>query len=155
MNNTVRLFSCREFKLCFSSSHQITCFKARKDFTPLPRTALLALLRCEFWAVFTRLSSAVRVATLYDISVTLKHAIWWLLLWYHSIPSVDTIRSWTIQWTYSLNESSHTFSPRSDLILYLNLSASVPWSDLRSVRLIRASAHILQPTWPDHLLFCP
>jgi hypothetical protein len=31
-------------------------------------TALLALLRCKFWAVFTRLSSVVRVTTLYDVS---------------------------------------------------------------------------------------
>jgi hypothetical protein len=29
---------------------------------------LIALLRCEFWTVFTRLGSAVRVAMLYDFS---------------------------------------------------------------------------------------
>jgi hypothetical protein len=57
--------------------------RPRKDFTPLTArlqvtsTALLALLRCEFWAVFTCLGSAVRIETLQDSSVTLKHALWW------------------------------------------------------------------------------
>jgi hypothetical protein len=55
--------------------------RPRKDFTPLTArqqvnsTALLALLCCELRAVFTRLGSAVCVATLYDFSVTLKHEI--------------------------------------------------------------------------------
>jgi hypothetical protein len=39
-------------------------------------TALLPLLHCKLRAVFTHLGSAVRVATLYDFAVTLKHAIW-------------------------------------------------------------------------------
>jgi hypothetical protein len=43
-------------------------------------TASLALQRCDFWAVFTRLGSAVRVATLPDFSMGLKHAVWWQLL---------------------------------------------------------------------------
>jgi hypothetical protein len=56
--------------------------RPRDDFTPTFRatqvnsTALFALLRCEFWAVFTSLGSAVLVATLYDFAVTLKHAIY-------------------------------------------------------------------------------
>jgi hypothetical protein len=44
-------------------------------------TALLALLRCEFWAVFTRLVSAVCVATLCNFAVTLKPSIWWRPAW--------------------------------------------------------------------------
>jgi hypothetical protein len=67
--------------------------RPRKDFNPPPHpaspyhaalrqtsTALPALLRREFWTVFTGLCSAVRVATVYDIAVALKHAIWWRLL---------------------------------------------------------------------------
>jgi hypothetical protein len=57
--------------------------RTQTDFTPPPltarlqfnSTALLTLLRCEFWAVFTRLGSAVRVATLYYFDVTFKRAI--------------------------------------------------------------------------------
>jgi hypothetical protein len=51
--------------------------------TTLPEvngTALLALLRCEFWAVFTYLGSAVLVTTLCGLFVTLKHAVWLRLL---------------------------------------------------------------------------
>jgi hypothetical protein len=47
---------------------------------PLDSVTSTALLLCELWTVFTRPCSAVRVATVYDFSVTLKHAVWWLLL---------------------------------------------------------------------------
>jgi hypothetical protein len=39
-------------------------------------TELQALERCELRVAFTRLGSAVRVATLYDFAVNFKHAIW-------------------------------------------------------------------------------
>jgi hypothetical protein len=38
-------------------------------------TAVPGLLRCEFRAVFNRLGSAVRAATLYDFDVALKREI--------------------------------------------------------------------------------
>jgi hypothetical protein len=84
----VRLCKDRCLVLCFqravhSSSHQIVCFKVTEGLHPsfsrgckVTSTELLTLLRCEFWAVFTRLRSAVCVATLYDFVVTLKHAVW-------------------------------------------------------------------------------
>jgi hypothetical protein len=39
-------------------------------------TALLALPRCEFCAVFARLRSVIPVAALDDFVVTLKEATW-------------------------------------------------------------------------------
>jgi hypothetical protein len=50
--------------------------KPRKGFAPftaqpdVTSAALLASLHCELWTVFTRLGSAVRVATLYDFALT-------------------------------------------------------------------------------------
>jgi hypothetical protein len=71
----------------YSSRHQTACFKATEGLHPplaallkVNSTALLALLRCEFWGVFTRPGSAFRVSTLYDFVVTLKHTVWWRLL---------------------------------------------------------------------------
>lgn len=43
-------------------------------------TAKLALIRYEFWVVFTLLGPAVRVENFYYFSVTLKHKILWLIL---------------------------------------------------------------------------
>jgi hypothetical protein len=44
------------------------------------------LIRCEFWAVFTRLGPAVVFTALYNFVVILKHAIcWWLLYIWHKI----------------------------------------------------------------------
>jgi hypothetical protein len=64
-----------------SSHRQIVCFKATEGLQPplyraalVNSRALLALLRWELCPVFTRLVSALRVATLYDFSVTLQHA---------------------------------------------------------------------------------
>jgi hypothetical protein len=72
--------------------------RPRKDFNfPPPLTALLALLRCEFCAVFTRLCSSVHFATLYDFAVTMKHAIWWRPLYPHR-SSVDTAASYRRCW---------------------------------------------------------
>jgi hypothetical protein len=57
--------------------------RPRKDLIPLiarlqvTSKALLDSLLWEFWAVFTRLGSAVPLATLYDFTVTFKHAVWW------------------------------------------------------------------------------
>jgi hypothetical protein len=73
-------------KVQYSSRHQLHDSRPQKDFNPLTArlqvnsTASLALLRCEFWVVFTRVGSAARVATLYYFTVTLKHAICWRLL---------------------------------------------------------------------------
>jgi hypothetical protein len=66
----------------YSSRHQIACFKATEGLhhAALSNTALLALPPCELRAVFPPLGSAVRVATLYDIAVALKHAIWLRLI---------------------------------------------------------------------------
>jgi hypothetical protein len=64
-----------------NSRHKIAS-RPRNNSTPLTArlsgniTALLALLWCELWAVFIRLASAIRVATMHDFAVTVKHAIW-------------------------------------------------------------------------------
>jgi hypothetical protein len=53
----------------YSSCHQISHLKATEGLQPhtahleVSSTALLALLHCYFWAVFTRLDYAIRVAT--------------------------------------------------------------------------------------------
>jgi hypothetical protein len=63
-----------------SSRHQTACFKATEGLHLRCRADRLSSLRYEFWAVFTRLGSAVCFATLYDFTVTLKYATWWRLL---------------------------------------------------------------------------
>jgi hypothetical protein len=66
-----------------NSSNKIARFKVTEVLQPplpyltaLRSTALLTLLRCKFWAVFTHRISAIRVLTLYDFSLSLKHGVW-------------------------------------------------------------------------------
>jgi hypothetical protein len=94
-----------EVGVLMEKRNQIACFKA-----PLPRgysTALLALLHCEFWAVFTRVGAAARAATLYDFALTLKHAIWWLLLQFQLLQYCSCYPVWL---AINLPSSIHNYS---------------------------------------------
>jgi hypothetical protein len=87
----------------YGSPHQTACSKATKWLPlPVPRAtkvnsaALLALLRCEFWAVFTLLDSAVRVPALYDFAVALKSCNLVMV----TAHSEDT---WSLHWRQGLH----------------------------------------------------
>lgn len=53
-------------------------------------TALISLLRCEFWAAFIRLESAVRIATFHDFDAILKDAISWRAQKWKSLLIIHT-----------------------------------------------------------------
>jgi hypothetical protein len=71
-----------QFLTCYSIRHQISCFKATEGLHSPYRSALTLQYSVASFATLRvlsslhRLGSAVRVATLYDFAVTLKHAIW-------------------------------------------------------------------------------
>lgn len=65
------------YKTCPPPLLSTTIYTNTLNIKLLYHTALQALLRCDFWAVFTRLVSVVRVATLYGFAVAIKHLIWW------------------------------------------------------------------------------
>ncbi|XP_021927283.1 homeobox protein OTX1-like [Zootermopsis nevadensis] len=61
---------------------KLSASRSRKDLVAVlevTSAALPASARRHIWAEFLRLVFDIRVATLYDFTVTLKHAVWWRL----------------------------------------------------------------------------
>jgi hypothetical protein len=106
---TPRFLQMFKFMWPSSGRHQTAVLQGhrRTSRPPSPLTALLqvtntaftALLRCEFWAVFTRMNSALRAANFYYFAVTLKHAIWWRpLQWAANNSCGRYARGWVLHY---------------------------------------------------------